>query len=217
MIRFLLDRGDKNGALSELLIMDADLPATADSHLRTAELYLEAGDAQRALNDFSRALRLDRHNAAALSGAARAAFQLGDYGKARRYLENPDTHTRKTPSLEHLLKVVRTISSGDPLAAHLSMQTRQQRLREDIAQSLRRLDECFAHSAEGADVQALRTRAAAILPRLNSSKPLRDPEVLSSGLDLVYQIEEETINRCGGANSTDEALLFIAHRHGDLQ
>ena len=47
---------------------------------------LEAGSTQRALDQFNRALSLAPDDGDALSGAGDAAFRLGDYAGARRFL-----------------------------------------------------------------------------------------------------------------------------------
>lgn len=97
LVRFLLDHGDQRDAVSELLVLDADLPHTPEAHVQAGELFLRAGDAQHALSDFVEAIRLDPGNAAGRSGAAKAASQLGQYEQARHFLENPASSIRHSP------------------------------------------------------------------------------------------------------------------------
>jgi predicted Zn-dependent protease len=87
LVSLLLDHHDHDQALSELLVMDAELPHTPAAHVKAGQLFLEAGDAHRALSDFEEAIQLDRHNPAALSGAEEAAASLGYEKKARAYQE----------------------------------------------------------------------------------------------------------------------------------
>ncbi len=87
LIDFLIARQDRDRALSELLVLDSELPQNADAHVQTAKLYLRVGDAGRALNDFIEAVRLDPLNDEALAGAGETELQLGDRRKARQYLE----------------------------------------------------------------------------------------------------------------------------------
>ena len=88
LIDFLIARHDQDRALSELLVLDSELPdKNADAHVQAAKLYLQVGDAQRALNDFTGAMRLDPLNDEALAGAGEAELRLGDLRRARLYLE----------------------------------------------------------------------------------------------------------------------------------
>lgn len=214
LIRFLLDHHEQNRAASELLVLDADLPETSDWHTRAAKLYLEAGDAHHALNDFVQALRLDRHNSEALAGAGEAAIQLGDYDEARRYLESAAAEDPTSPRVLHLLSIVRRVSSDDPLASHLTVRERQQRLLRDFSHSLQRIDQC--QSSGDPELEGLKAQAVTMRPKLSSSDLLDDPELVRSGLRLIFQIEVAT-SKCGEATAVDEALLLIGRRHGDVQ
>ena len=101
LIDFLIARQDQDRALSELLVLDSELPQNADAHVQAAKLYLRVGDAGRALNDFIEAVRLDPLNDEALAGAGETELRLGDRRKARQYLEqavargDASQHTRE--------------------------------------------------------------------------------------------------------------------------
>ncbi len=217
LIRFLLAHHDQDRALSELLVLDADLPDTAASHIQIGHLFLNAGEARHALNDFDQAIRLDPKNPAALAGAGEAAFQLANYEKARHYLEDSIAQGQKSGQDLHLLSVVRMVFSNDPLAPHLTMQARQQRLLVALDQSVRRLDGCLGHLAGNAELEGLKTEAIAMRPKLSARKLLDDPQLVRSGLRLISRIEEATNAKCGEAAGIDEALLLIVRRHGDVQ
>ena len=88
LIRFLLDHQDRDRALSELLILDTELPDTATAHNQAAELFLRANDLPRALKDYVEATRVDPQDVTALTGAGETAFQLGEYRTSHHYLES---------------------------------------------------------------------------------------------------------------------------------
>jgi tetratricopeptide (TPR) repeat protein len=67
-IEFLLRHRMRNQALSELLALTAELPEGGPSFDRAAKLFLEAGDPRRALDSFSHALRINRHDEQARLG-----------------------------------------------------------------------------------------------------------------------------------------------------
>ena len=104
LIRFLIAGHDHDRALSELLVLDSELPEKADAHVQAAKLYLLEGDEQRALNDFKEAVRLDPLNDQALSGAGETEFQLGDRRKARQYLEQAVARGDASPQTRDLLQ-----------------------------------------------------------------------------------------------------------------
>lgn len=82
LIHFLIERHDETRALSELLVLDSELPNNADARVQAAKLFLEEGDARHALDDFDEALRLDPSNGEARAGKDQAeqviARQDGD-------------------------------------------------------------------------------------------------------------------------------------------
>ena len=84
LIHLLLAHNEKSRALAELLLLSANLPDTAASHAEAGQLFLDAGDPHRALDQFARALVLDPSNALALAGAGESAFAEADYTRAHR-------------------------------------------------------------------------------------------------------------------------------------
>jgi tetratricopeptide (TPR) repeat protein len=219
LIRFLLAQQQRNRALSELLIVETELPETATSHIQAAELFAETGDWQHALKNFTQAVQLDPHNATALTGAGQAAFQVGDYVKARRYLEAAVTQDPAPQPAVQLLSLVRMIFSSDPLAPHIAMEERQRRLLVDFQQSLQRLENCLAQTSKSEDpgLRALEAEALTLEPELHSEDFRSDPELVRTGLDLIYRIEKATTASCGQPAGLDQALLLIGRKHGGAQ
>jgi len=111
LIDFLIARHDQDRALSELLVLDSELPQNADAHVQAAKLYLQLGDTQRALNDFTQALRLDPLNDEALAGAGETELRLGDFHKARQYLEQAVARGDASPQTREFLE--QTKKQGD--------------------------------------------------------------------------------------------------------
>lgn len=111
LIDFLIAGHDQDRALSELLVLDSELPQNADAHVQAAKLYLQVGDTQRALNDFTEALRLDPLNDEALAGAGETELRLGDLHKARQYLEQAVARGDASPQTREFL--AQTKKQGD--------------------------------------------------------------------------------------------------------
>jgi Tfp pilus assembly protein PilF len=107
LIQFLIARHDENRALSELLVLDTELPDKAAAHVQVAKLFAEAEDLRHALNDFTEALQLDPHDVDAMGGAGAVAFSLGDRHKARHFLEEAEAHGDKSAQTLQLLTQLR--------------------------------------------------------------------------------------------------------------
>ena len=218
LIQFLLDHQDRDRALSELLILDSELPDTATAHNQAAELFLRANDLPRALEDFVDAIHLDPGNIDALAGAGETAFQLGEYRKARHYLEAAVKNGEDNQKAIQTLSLTQTVLSNDPLAPHISSEERQRRTLLIFNRSLSRLEDCLDEQQDGnAELESLKTKASAEQPKLRSKALLHDPGLTRTAVELAYQIEKATSAKCGGAEPADEALLLIARQHGDAE
>lgn len=147
LIRFLLDHHEPNMALSELLILESDLPESAAAHVQAAELFLAAGDVQHGLRNYVEAAQLDPKDVEALTGAGEAAFQLQDYVKANQYLKSTLELNPKSERTRQLLLVTEMVLSDDPLAPHLTKEERQRRLILGFGQSLLRLESCLSQTS----------------------------------------------------------------------
>lgn len=220
LIHFLLDHQQRSGALSEALILGAEIPeGDAGAQTETGQLFLEAGDAQHALKHFMHAIALNRNDTTALAGAGNAAFQLGDYAQARRYLEAALAQGLNSQAARQHLAVTKMILANDPLAPHLTREERNRRVLVDFDQSLRRLQSCLdQHSgkkdAPSSALDALKADAVAMQPKLQPRNLRRDPELLRAGMELIYKIEEATRVNCGEPAGLDRALLLIGRKHG---
>ena len=219
LIHFLLDRQERSGALSEVLILGAEIPeGDAAGQTETGQLFLKAGDAQHAVKHFARAIALNRNNTAALAGAGNAAFQLGDYVLAIRYLEVALAQGLSSESALQLLTVTKMVLSNDPLAPHLTREERNRRVVVDFDQSLRRLQSCLNQQSGKKDstssgLEPLKADALATQSKLQPRNLRRDPELLRAGMELIYKIEEATNASCGEPAGLDRALLLIGRKH----
>ena len=146
-IRFLLTSGQSARAESELVALAADLPDDLTSHLEVGDLFRTVGNHRRALDQFQAALRLAPQNGAALGGAGLAAFDVGDYPLAQRYLReipSPDTDLTDTRALVDL------VLSQDPLAARIGSSARRGDWRRRSSHVEQHLTSCARSPADGA-------------------------------------------------------------------
>lgn len=212
LIRFLLTHREWGRAESELLAAAADLPDDAAHHGQVGELFAQAGDDRNALLHFQRALRLDPNQSEVLAGAANAAFRLGQYALAQRYLHRVP---KELDGVQDIRETVELVLSRDPSAARIGARERRRRLDADLAYAQRRLADCLAQhdSVPSPVVQStLQTELHAFERRLPASAAL-DQDTIESGLDLIERVEQDVIASCGPATAVDHALLLIAKAH----
>jgi tetratricopeptide (TPR) repeat protein len=219
LVRYLLAHDERARALSELLILDGNLPDEVPRHLEAGELFLGAGDAGRALEHFRSALGHESGNRQALAGAGEAAFEVGDYAAARRFLlaARPDPGDARAGRLNELREVADLVLDRDPLRPRLPVRDRRARLTAGVTQARTRLDACVGHSpAPSATRQAALDALRAELDALHATPAGKgrdgSVEAIEAGLNLIYRIERETAE-CGPPSSLDRALLLIAKRH----
>ncbi len=211
MIRYLLAHQQRGRALSELLVLSGNLPDDVQSQTEAGQLFLEAGDPRRGLDRFRQALRIDPKNAAALAGAGEAAFEVGDYASAQRYLRAVEPASSHTLELRAVADLVLT---RDPLRPGLALRQRQERVMVGFRRALEVLDECARRQpANSGALESLRAEASGLEPELALKRVRRTPESIDAGLNLIYRIEQRTAETCGQGSAFDRALLLIGRRH----
>ena len=176
LVRFLLDHDERGRALSELLVLAADAPSDAASHLEVARLFLEAGDVTRARDQFVAASRLDEKSGAAIAGAGEASFLLGDYAAARRYLEPAVERDPGDSKAAGLLETTRLIQSANPLALRLPSGERLKRVLAGLDQAAKRLDRCLdlqsgLTAPQRSDLESLRAEVESMRGALAAPRP----------------------------------------------
>ncbi len=219
LIRFLLAHQKRNIALSELLILETDLPQSADAHVQAARLFLQAGDTQHALKDYTKAIELDKNNMEALTEAGEAAFHVGNYEQADEYLKAALELNPEAEKTRQLLSVTEMVLSDDPLEPHLSKDERQERLLRGFEQARLRLAGCLSQTTDqeqSKELTALTERARTLESELHAKRPA-DSELTRSGVELIYTIEKTVSGACGKPEGMDEALLLIGLMHSGAQ
>jgi tetratricopeptide (TPR) repeat protein len=206
---FLLDQHQAARALPELIAAVADIPDDLPMQLKVAGLLRRAGDSRRALDVYRTALQEAPGNPEALAGAGGAAFALGQYAVALRYLNDaPDNPTvREERSLATL------VLARDPLAARLGASERRRRDATNLETITTRLTACIMqHGNDGVDVQGLQAALADVTAAAKARSADRD--VLEDNLAIVARAERMRAQSCE-SDLVDRALLIIADMHGD--
>jgi tetratricopeptide (TPR) repeat protein len=215
LVRFLLDHEQPDRALPELLILTTDLPDDADSRREVGWLFLRAGSANRALEQFSLSLLTRPSDADALAGAGQSAFALGDYARAHRYLDATTVDSARVRDLRELSALV---LAHDPLAPRLAQEERVRRLMLNVQQATARLESCL--SQPQVEVQTPRVEMDALLADIRTfgrgltlAHVRTSPDPIEAGAELVDRAERAA-EACGTPTMFDRALLLIGGREG---
>jgi thioredoxin-like negative regulator of GroEL len=207
LVEFLLETKQLARADSEIIAATVDLPDDPSARLALAGLFLRAGNASRASEQYELVLKQDRSHLGALEGAVRAAFALGDYRRVAGY-RLPDTASSDAVTQQ---SIAREVISRDPLALRLSAAERRRRLLLNIAYLEERWSACHASQdppvAHPEPLVALRTaaRPAAIG---------RDTEALEAGMRTIDRLRQELEAICRMVTPVDHALAIIMRSHG---
>ena len=167
-IRLLLQHGEDKLARAELLAASDNLPDTAAAHVEAGSLFAAAGDSSAAREHYSLALSIEPGNPAALLGAGRSAFDVKDFGAARRFLRAARLDTAD----ERKLQISELVLTLDPLAARLSRPERAKRIRRLLDAVTARLKSCYSTSRVPPAV-------ASLLDELRAASSLRVTSLLA--------------------------------------
>jgi tetratricopeptide (TPR) repeat protein len=216
LIEFLLRTNARAQAESEVIALAENSGEDAAQQLQVGDLFVRTLDYERAFAAYRLSLKSDRHNRAALARAGSAAFELGLYPQAHRYLQSALAADSDDAESAALLKTTDLVLAMDPFQRQISMAERSRIVVEAFAAAGERIKACSAqkNSAGAKSGQPSLAEAwAKMKPRVTELGLRRDPDLVESAMDLVFEIERETSATCGAPVGTDQALLLIARLH----
>jgi tetratricopeptide (TPR) repeat protein len=219
LIEFLLSINARTQAESELIALAANLDGDPSEHARAGDLFLRAQDYEHALGEYRLSLKSDQHNPAVLAGAGWAAFQLGRYPLAQKYLEGAVSANPSDAQSAARLKTTELVLQMDPFQRKISVAQRNQIVIGAFASAEQRLKGCPAVSnstgtgPSAGGQQSLSEKWAKMKGQINERSLQRTPDLVEEAMDLVFSIERQTSLVCGPPTGTDLALLLIAKLH----
>ena len=212
LIAYLLQIGAKTQAEAELIDLGASLGEDAGQQALLGGLFLRVGDSQRALAAFRESLKLDRGDQSAMAGAGAAAFKLGLYAQAERYLRAAVEAYPADDNSATLLNATESVLHWDPYLPQMLDARRDQIVVDAFAAAGQRIHSCAAPSNQEKN---LAQAWDALKPKITIRELRQDPDPVNPAMSLVFQIERQAGNSCTAANDTDRALLLIANLQED--
>ena len=232
LINYLLQQNADTQAESELIAMEAGLPADSQVHTRVAQLFLRIGDNRSAESEFLQALKLDRNNEAAAAGAGKASFNLGHYRTAILYLDAALAKGSHDQQTRDMLDTARLVLENDPFLRNLSALERQERILRTYLAATNHLDSCLksqsatatpeATDSQGTQrsvpaLQNLVTRERQLRSQMRPAMLMKNPELPAAAMSFVFDVEEQTAQVCGEPSGIDQALLLIGRNREGVE
>jgi tetratricopeptide (TPR) repeat protein len=221
LCEYLIDHGRRTEALAELMALASETPDDAGLETQVAGLFLTVGDYDSALKEYLRSLRRNRRQPEAWAGAGKSAFRMGHYYAARNYFSNALAGNPHDAESAKLLRTAVQVLEADPFNRRVPAQARRQRAVFDFRYALNRLRACARDRGEDlttanpqTDLQNLYAAAMKMRSAMQEKLLRGNPDLLDSGMSLVFQIEQTTARDCGPPKGVDEALLLIGKKNG---
>ena len=222
LVEVLLRLNARPQAQAELIALSASLPPNPQQLLRAADLFIQAQDYEHALAEYRKVLQLDRMNSRAATGAAQAAFKLGRYRTAARYLEAASKANPQDAQIAQMRQISNLILQQDPFGRDLSTQERQRRIRIIFDEAGQRLDACMnsqerqlSQSTQVDPLPPLKAQWARMRRRLLRLGRTGESGLADQVMDLVLQIEQQTAACI--PTTQDEVLLLLAENRAGVE
>lgn len=217
LIHFLLSRHATQQAQSELIALSADLPRDPELIRNVGQLFLQAGDPNRALAEFRDVIRLVPRDAGALEGAGQAAFQLKDYSLARDYLARAVALDKNDTHSVQLLHTAELVLDFDPYVARIGRDERSRRVLRALEQTQYRLEICAAQKQIGltdpnpsVPLAADYAQLLDVKSRANARTLRADPDLIDAAMEQVSRSQLAAASTCGQPDGADLALLLLS-------
>jgi len=210
LIAYLMRINARPQAEAEMIDLAATVGENAAEQVQLGQMFARVGDNQRALTAFRDCLKLDRHNPAALAGAGAAAYQMGQYLDAERYLEEALLANPHDAESAQRLKMTEYVLHWDPFRQGLGQPQQNRMVLAAFAAAGDRLKSCKVQNAQEQQFQQQWTK---LKPQMREIDLERNPDLVNIAMNLVFSIEKETASTCGAQSDTDQALLLVASLH----
>jgi tetratricopeptide (TPR) repeat protein len=213
LIDYLLRINANTQAQAELLALEANLPEGSPEQEHLGELFMRAQDAQHALAAFKLAAAQNKQNQAALTGAGVAAFRLGLYPTAKRYLQNAVAQSSGDAQSAEWLRKTNAVLALDPYQHQISNSERASIVVNAFTVAGARLKTCTQQNAPQANWLDMEQQWNRLKPQVTAAGLRRNADTVNTAMDLALNIENKTNGICGSSSEADAALLLVAKLH----
>jgi tetratricopeptide (TPR) repeat protein len=187
LIQLLLSTSKKQ-AQPELIALEENLGDDPSQQERVGDLFLRVQDYEHALAAYRVSLKQEGNNSSALAGAGLAAFQLGRYPLAQRYLQAAVAGDPADQRSSDLLATTELVIQMDPFRRKLSVAERDKTVVAAFSASGDRLRKCDAAQRPllTAAQSSLADSWAQMRPRISELNLKRNPDLVEEAMNLVF-------------------------------
>ncbi len=224
LVEYLLNRHDLQDAEPNLISLQQETPLNDPGRqVIVGDLLSRAAMWSRALTAYQAALVVHRHDAAALTGAGRAAFQLAMFSDAAGYLQRLPQPNRSAPDIAHVLALSEAAASMNALRPGLRASQQAQRAAKALSVAEARISSCAQIKAEPLPAKPRATTPPTDLQKLYATAHqnrqiwsemnlAQHPDQVVAVMTFAIRAENTASAECGPPLSVaDRALTLIAN------
>jgi tetratricopeptide (TPR) repeat protein len=217
LCEFLLDHGLMKQATPEVIALAENTPPGDVQRLKiVGPLLLRTQQWTRAQELYRDLLAADRNDEEALAGAAKAAFDLGQYSDALQYCNRMPRERRDAPDLANAYEMSQRVLAVDPFVAGLSANAKAQRATAALTLAQTRLQNCARQNGESlletpprTDLQILSAQFQRTQMDWSERDLERFPERLDASMEFVFGVENAAAKSCGEPQGDQRALWLL--------
>lgn len=219
LARYLIDHQYFNAARIELLIAAGNSPSDPTLNTTLANLLVQAGDIADGATYYKKALQEAPKNLAALEGAGRADYELGNFAEAHSLLERA-LESKASPEKENASGDLATMLDNSKRILELRPSgklrpvERVNRILADSVLARKRFDGCIARfdATNGVPpaLQQLKSRWTSSADTMSRPVLLRSLVQQDAAVQLIFDTELQTSQFCGAPTGDDALLLLLA-------
>jgi tetratricopeptide (TPR) repeat protein len=217
LCEYLISKGAIKQATPEVIDLEENTSSDDSAHLKVVgQLLLRTEQWTRAQQVYRSLLTADRFDEEALAGAARSAFELGEFAVALDDFNRLSPERREQPDLAPAHEMARRVLTLSPYLAGLSTQVRAQRVANALSMAEVRAEICARQVGESLVETPPRTDlqiAYATSQTMQTTWDVRDlekfPDRLESAMQTTFEIENAATNACGQPVGDNRALWLL--------
>jgi tetratricopeptide (TPR) repeat protein len=224
LCEYLLNRHDIVDAEPDLIALQQETPLNDPARQNVAgDLLSRAGMWSRALTAYRVALAVHRHDAAALRGAGRAAFQLAMFSDAAGYLQRLPQPERSAADGEGVLALLQAAATMNALRPGLRAAEQAKRATKALSVAQGRISSCAQMKGEPlpanprattppTDLQKLYATARQNHQLWSEMNLAQHPGQIVAVMTFAIQAEKTASAECGPPQAVaDRALILIGN------
>lgn len=216
LIQYLLSIKAYAQAQSELISLGAEVDDDPAQQVQLGQYFLKVQDDAHALAAFRVMLHADPHNEQALAGAGTAAFDLGNYAMAERFLRAALEQNLGDRNSAELLETTEQVLRLDPFQRQISDANRDRAVEgafETVGQRLKSCPVAANMPLSAGAPETLGQEWQRLMPEVTERAMRRNQDIVNESMNLAYAIERQASTTCGAGTPADAALLLISKLH----